>query len=293
MTKRAVVVGINDYSVQGFTNLQGCVRDADAMYHLLVDAFLFDPSQVFLYKDARASSSTILQALNYILSVSEPGDVACFYYAGHGGLHPSNTPGAFYQTIIPHSGRFITDWDLWQAGGQLRPSEVNFTIILDSCHSGGMIDSAEPVGSVRTIALAQTFIASVVSTMNKVVPFGVTVPGLDTLSNNVHQVVEAPLPTVCYTEAANQEFLDAAKSTLLAASRWDEYAGENSSHGYLTQAILDTVNASNFTMAHAALHSALTAKVHAAANHEQHPVLRGQTNRLQEAFLHGWSTSVP
>lgn len=291
MTKRAVVVGINDYSVQGFGNLNGCVRDADAAYHLLIDAFLFDPAQVYLYKDQAASSSTILRALNYILRISEPGDVACLYYAGHGGLHPSGTAGTFYQTIIPASGRFITDWDLWHAADQLQPSAVNFTVILDSCHSGGMVDPTEPTGNVRTIASAQAFIATLTDTMKTVVPFGVTLPDLSTLSNNVHQVQAAPRATVCYTEEANREFVTAAKATLLAASRWDEYAGETPSHGFLTQALLDTVNASNFQITHRELHGELTPKVHEAAGHEQHPVLRGQANRMDGVFLTGFSDS--
>lgn len=293
MTKRAVVIGINDYSVQGFGNLGGCVRDADAMYHLLIDAFLFDPAQVFIYKNAAASYTNIMKGLNYILKASEPGDVACFYYAGHGGLHPTSTAGTFYQTIIPHSGQFITDFELRQAAEQLRPSEVNFTVILDSCHSGGMIDPAAPAGDVRTIALSQQFVSSVVSTMKTVIPFGIALPDLTTMSNNVHQVVAAPPATVCYTEAANREFVASAKATLLAASRWDEYAGETSDHGYLTKAILDTVNASNFQVTHQAFHSALTTKVTTLANSRQHPVLRGQTNRMGEKFLNGWTTSVP
>ena len=289
MTKRAVVVGINDYSAQGFSNLSGCVHDADAAYHLLIDAFLFDPAQVFLYTDAKATSSNILRALNYVLRISEPGDVACFYYAGHGGLHPASQPSTFYQTIIPHSGRFITDWDLWRAADQLKPSEVNFTVILDSCHSGGMIDPQAPTGNVRTIANAQEFVNTVVSTMQTVVPFGIALPDLATLSNNVHVAVPAPLATVCYTEAANREFLPQAKATLLAASRWDEYAGESPIHGFLTQAILTTVNTSNFAISHRELHSTLTPLVHTAAGHEQHPVLRGQENRMDGIFLRGFN----
>ncbi|HSX68692.1 caspase family protein [Nocardioides sp.] len=293
MTKRAVVIGINDYSVQGFSNLAGCVRDADAMYHLLIDAFLFDPAQVFIYKNQQASYANIVKALNYILKASEPGDVACLYYAGHGGLHPTSTAGTYYQTIIPASGQFITDFELRQAADQLRPSEVNFTVILDSCHSGGMIDPATPVGDVRTIALAQQFVATAAATMKTVVPFGIAVPDIATMSNNIHQVAPAPPATVCYTEEANREFVPGAKATLLAASRWDEYAGESSDHGFLTKAILETVNASNYSATHQAFHSALTTKVHNLANHEQHPVLRGQQNRMNESFLHGWTTSVP
>lgn len=291
MTKRAVVVGINDYSVQGFGNLGGCVRDASSMYHTLIDAFGFDAGQVYCYLDRQASSSRILQALNWILRCSEPGDVACLYYAGHGGLHPSSTAGAFYQTIIPHSGRFITDWDLWQAAAQLQPSVANFTVILDSCHSGGMVDPTEATQDVRTIVNGQAFLASLTATMNTVIPFGVTAPDLATWSNNVHQVQEAPRATVCYTETANREFTTSAKATLLAASRWDEYAGETSNHGFLTDAILQTVNSSNFTISHQDLHAALTPIVHEAAGHEQHPVLRGQANRMDGIFLEGFSDS--
>lgn len=291
MTKRAVVIGINDYSVQGFDPLHGCVRDAQAMYHVLVDAFGFDPAQVYLYTDRLASSSTILRGLNYIVSSSEPGDVACLYYAGHGGLHPAREPGVFYQTLIPHSGRFITDWDLWQAAAQLEPSRVNFTVILDCCHSGGMIDSSEPVGSVRTIALGQEFLQRLVATMQTVIPVGVSASDWSTWSNNVHHVAQAPPATVCYTEAANREFSAQAKATLLAAARWDEYAGESNDHGFLTKAILQVVNASNFTVTHSEFHSRLTSIVHELANHEQHPVLRGQANRMNDAFLRGFQDS--
>lgn len=291
MTKRAVVVGINDYSVQGFNNLNGCIRDADSMYYLLIDAFLFDPSQVYLYKDADASASNILRAINYILSISEPGDVACFYYAGHGGLYPVDPAGTYYQTIIPHSGRYITDWDLAQAADSLQPGNVNFTVILDSCHSGGMIEPAD-LTNVRTINLAADFITAITATMNSVIPFGIALPDLTPMANNVTQAVAAPPATVCYTEAANREFLESAKATVLAASRWDEYAGENADHGFLTSAMLDTVNASNFTISHKELHHTLTTKVHDAAGHEQHPVLRGQANRMDETFLQGWSNSL-
>ena len=291
MTKRAVVIGINDYSVQGFGNLNGCVRDAQSVYHMLIDAFGFEASQVFCYTDRQASSSNILRALNYILRAGEPGDVACLYYAGHGGLHPTSTAGAFYQTIIPHSGRFITDWDLAQAAAQLQPSYVNFTVILDSCHSGGMVDFTAPTTDVRTIVNAQAFLETLTSTMKTVIPFGLAAADLATWSNNVHQVQAAPPATVCYTEAANREFTDQAKATLLAACRWDEYAGENPSHGFLTDAMLRVVNSSNFTISHNEFHSQLTPLVHNAAGHEQHPVLRGQANRMDGVFLQGFSDS--
>ncbi|WP_127588329.1 caspase family protein [Paenibacillus koleovorans] len=289
MTKRAVVVGVNDYSVQGFTNLRGCVRDAQAMYHLLVDAFLFDPSQVWLYTDNRATSSNIRQAIRYMLSISEPGDVACLYYAGHGGLHPvAGGGGASYQTIIPYSGTFITDWDLAMAAEALEPSRVNFTIILDSCHSGGMHEETEHPGAIRSIRYATEFIQSLIATLKKVIPFGVTVPGPQAYSNNVTQVAQAGNGLLSMSEDPNQLFVQLAKSTLFAACRWNEYAGETPDHGYFTQAFLDLVNQSNFTVTHRAFHQQLVDKVHQLAGPNQSPQLRGQQNRMDEDFLLGW-----
>lgn len=287
MTKRAVVVGINNYSVQGFDNLRGCVRDAQAMYHLLVDAFLFDPSQVWLYTDSTATSSNIRQAIRYMLSISEPGDVACFYYAGHGGLHPISG-GASYQTIIPYSGPFITDWDLAAAAESLQPSVVNFTIILDSCHSGGMHEETEHPAAIRSIRYANEFIQSLISTLQKVIPFGTTVPTPQAYNNNVSQVSQASSGLLTMSEDQNQLFIPLAKSTLFAACRWNEYAGETPSHGYFTQAFLDLVNQSNFLIDHRTFHQRLVDRVHQLGGPSQTPQIRGQQNRMEEDFLMGW-----
>lgn len=287
MTKRAVVVGINDYSVQGFGNLNGCVRDAQAVYHLLVDAFLFDPSQIWLYTDSKATSSNIHQAIRYMLSISEPGDVACLYYAGHGGLHPIGG-GAYYQTIIPYSGPFITDWDLEAAAAALMPSVVNFTVILDSCHSGGMHQESDNAAAIRSIRYAGEFIQNVIASLQKMIPFGVTVPDPQAYGKNVSNVKEKADGLLAMDEDPNQLFIPLAKSTLIAACRWDEYAGETPSHGYFTQALLDLVNQSNFLIDHRKLHQQLVDRVHQLAGGSQTPQIRGQQNRMEEDFLLGW-----
>lgn len=288
MVKRAVVVGVNDYSVQGFNNLGGCVSDAQSMYHLLIDAFLFDPNQVWLYTDKKATSENIRRCINYILQIGEPGDVACFYYAGHGGLHPAGTD-TYYQTIIPYSGRFITDWDLFMAAEQLQQSVVNFTVILDSCHSGGMHEESESQTAVRGIRFANDMVQRIVQAMKNLMPFGVTAPVDQAYRGNVSNVRATPTGAgVLADEDPNKLFTTLAKSTLLAACRWDQTAGENASHGYFTQAILDTVNASNFTIDHNALHKKLLDRTNTLSSNSQTVQLRGQANRMGEDFLLGW-----
>jgi hypothetical protein len=226
-----------------------------------------------------------------MLSISEPGDTACFYYAGHGGLHPLSD-NTYYQTIIPYSGRFITDWDLWAVAEQLPQSTINFTVILDSCHSGGMHEESEHPAPVRTIRLAREMIERLTQFMKNLVPFGVTVPNAEVYRNNVRNVRPAADAGVCYEEDPNQQFIPQAKSTLLTACRWDEFAGETSNHGYFTQAILDTVNQSNFLMGHRKFHQQLLDRTQQLSSNSQTPQLRGQTNRMEEDFLQGWRASL-
>lgn len=290
MAKRAVVVGINDYSVQGFTDLGGCINDANAAYHMLVDAFGFDPSQTWLYTDKTATSANIRRALTYMLQISEPGDVACLYYAGHGGLHPLSD-SIYYQTIIPYSGRFISDFDLYQAAEALRPSEVNFTVILDSCHSGGMHEESEHPVAARAISLASDLVQRIVQGMQVIIPFGMTVSDPNVFDRNVRNVRAAGAHGIVCEEDTGQQFVSQAKSTLLAACAWNQFAGEGNGHGYFTKAMLESVDQCNFETDHLLFQEKLFKRTRELSGDCQTVQIRGQENRMSENFLAGWTDS--
>jgi hypothetical protein len=296
MTKRAVIVGVNDYSVQGANNLRFCVADAAAMYHLLRDAFLFDPQDMFYLVDANATSVRIRQALRYVLTQSQPGDVVCFYYSGHGGRrpHPSN-PGQMYETIIPYSGQHISDHEIFTAADSLEHSVVNFTIILYSCHSGGMHDESERARRVRSPAFSQELISQLAQ-CRSLYPCGICLPPTSrgALAGNVVSA-QARNAGVVVEENASSRLVQQAKSTLIAASTAAETAQEHETigHGLLTKAFLDLVNQSNFLIEHRSLIDELSSRVAALmARHfpgeTQSPQLRGQENRMAEDFLLAW-----
>jgi hypothetical protein len=296
MTKRAVIAGIDDYTIQfpdGKSNLAGCVADATSMYYLLTNSFGFDPSQTWYYANADASRDSILQAVRYITSVSEPGDTACFCYAGHGTRirsDPAN-PAApkYYEAIIPSSGDWITDWEMYSIASDLQQSAVNFTVILDSCHSGGFHEAA-PDMRIRTIDYTQELITAMVQFMQTIIPVGVCLPPDATgMDNNVSNVKGEGNGVVCSVDD-NKSLVPLSKSTVIAACRYDELDIETNGHGALTQGFLDIVNASNFQITYTDLIDQLRTSVQGRGL-TQTPTLLGQENRMNEGFLAGWTTS--
>jgi hypothetical protein len=311
MTKRAVVVGVNNYATQfpnakKDPNLRWCVNDANAFYHLLIEGFGFDPRHTWCYTDARATRSNILSALSYTLSASEPGDVVCFYFSGHGTRRPA-LPGrpdcdTWYEAIIPFSGDFIADSTLLTLADTLNPSQVNFTVVLDSCHSGGMGDRADPA-LCRTVDLPDALLQGMVRSLRTLIPVGVCLPtGSGALDGNVGNVRAGQGGQVDLDENPDRTLVRQARSTLVAGCRFDQLSWEHSDygHGLLTQSFLDLVNQSNFTIDHTELLTRLAADIEKKLAAKvrpnrpgvaQVPQLRGQMNRMEEAFLTGWTDS--
>lgn len=301
MTKRAVVVGIDDYSVQGITSLSVCTRDAKAFYHLLVDAFDFEPANILTYLDQAASSTAILQALRYCVTQSQPGDVICFYYSGHGSRlpHPRQV-GRAYETIIPASGRWISDHELFLIADGLQPSHVNFTCVFDSCHSGGMSLEAE----VKSPAMEQTLVDLIVQTTHTLIPCGSLLSPEERFvcDNNVSNLrLEAG--RIDLDPAPNFATVKQAKTTLISGCAPDQYSYEAPAasavkNSLMTKAIMDLVNQSSFSIDHRTLVDAigtgvagLVSTLMPGSGIVQTPQLIGQDNRMGQDFLAGFTDS--
>ncbi|XWS75413.1 hypothetical protein CRYUN_Cryun01aG0085700 [Craigia yunnanensis] len=129
--------------------LHGCINDVVAMRDVLLQRFGFDSSHVELLTDVPVSGSLILPtganikvALNRMVDKAETGDVLFFHFSGHGTTISSLEPGQPFrqhEAIVPCDLNLITDMDLRQLIRRL-PKGSSFTILSDSCHSGGLID---------------------------------------------------------------------------------------------------------------------------------------------------------
>jgi len=308
MTKRALVVGIDDYTgidATGKSNLHCCVADALSVRDLLPGAFGFDPGDITLLNDKAATRDAVLNALTSLIDASQPGDVALFYYSGHGSMQAEDPANAscerFYESICTATRPFLTDKDLYAVANRLQQSVVNFTVIADSCHSGGLDQEVDAVAKYRSMVLGSDLTATITQYMNTWVPIGIAVPTSDSCSNNVQKIQVTEGGHLMCEEDPSQIFIAEAKMTLLSACRFWELSYETAGHGLLTKALLDTITSSNFQTTYGDLIRVLQDKVGTAFQEllpvtpgyptSQTPQLRGQANRMGEGFLQAWSAS--
>ena len=145
MTKKALLIGINDYAPvgPGGPDLRGCVNDVRDMANTLsvLGIVPATPGAMRILTDARATRSAILTGFQWLISGAKKGDVLIFYYSGHGSQVADvsgDDPDGRDETICPHdfsTAGMIKDDDFRASLAGL-PAGVNLDIIFDSCHSG-------------------------------------------------------------------------------------------------------------------------------------------------------------
>ncbi|MGV8963284.1 MAG: caspase family protein [Candidatus Saccharimonadaceae bacterium] len=300
MSKYALVVGINDYTLQNSDSLSFCVADANSIYQILIDAMGLERENIILLTDKQATRRNILSSLAYLLSNATLGDTVLFSYSGHGSIFPATDSPEntrFYQSIIPYSGDWIYDFRLYEMAKEagFNPNEVNFTCFMDTCHSGGMHPT---VTSEQAIPRSVPFSIGTAEDIKKVQelwPFGICLPdGVNELFPNVSNAQINNNVLVDLDEDENKNFVASAQATLIAACKYYESALEDPAvgHGLLTKALLDLVNSSNYKITYTNLIEELVKRVSQMSGNIQHPTLRGQQARMGSIFLEGWNTSV-
>ncbi len=188
---RALLVGINLYAPppgrapagRTWQNLDGAVRDAEAMQGLLVARFGFPPARVRLLRDAEATRAAILGGLATLAREAQAGDEVVFFYAGHGS-QVRNTASAeadgLDETLVPADAPSgapdLRDKELRDAFAAIARTGARLTVILDACHSGSALRGVG-VGRLRRVEAAPTAVADA-----SVAPAPETLPGVLVLS---------------------------------------------------------------------------------------------------------------
>jgi hypothetical protein len=132
---QALVIGVNKYpNLRAGSDLNGCVPDAQMMKTEL-EAYNF---QVTMLTDEQATKQGILNAIAELREKVSGSDKVVIYFAGHG-----TTEDGDKANILPHDARDgdpANDINTTTLYGEVEKIPVaSRTLILDSCHSGGMI----------------------------------------------------------------------------------------------------------------------------------------------------------
>jgi pimeloyl-ACP methyl ester carboxylesterase len=141
IVRKAVLIGINRYS-DPRNNLKGCVNDALMMASILTENFQFNKEDIRLLVDERATTSNIRERLVWLTEAAAPGSVLVFHYSGHGSQVRDRSGDELEDGLDEILCPYDLDWDDPFTDDELRdaiknvPSGVNFTLILDCCHSG-------------------------------------------------------------------------------------------------------------------------------------------------------------
>src|SRR5258708_32176221 len=81
--KYAVLLAVNDYyDAPGKKNdhsLKGCINDAEAMKHLLIDRFGFNSSNIHSLYNASATKKNFIDLMSGVLRGCKPVDAVVFY----------------------------------------------------------------------------------------------------------------------------------------------------------------------------------------------------------------------
>lgn len=150
--KLALLVGINKYPD---APLQGCVTDVNLQQQLLIHRFGFNPQDIVMLTDEKATRQGILTAFEeHLIKQAQPNDVVVYHFSGHGSqVRDPDAPDCDFSdclnsTFVPFDSSSASG--LPGAGGSVPDimgrslfllmsalKTENVTVVLDSCHSGG------------------------------------------------------------------------------------------------------------------------------------------------------------
>ena len=162
--KRALLIGINTYRPDDkmalekgsrWQNLSGTLNDVDAMKSILINLYDFKEENISILKESKASRSGILTGLEDLTQKSQPGDIAFFYYSGHGSEVKNSLStrqeGFFDEAIVPadaiNGAKYIRDKELGVIFNKILDKGALLTVVFDCCHSGSLsrgIPSIDP-----------------------------------------------------------------------------------------------------------------------------------------------------
>lgn len=140
MAKRALLIGINRYQIDG-ADLRGCVNDVKDLSAALVEFYGFSKKDITVLTDGAATKKAMEAGIKALVRDSKRGDVAVLHYSGHGSNVPDDNDDEadgrdeiLCPTDLDWKDPLRDDWLRSTFDGL--GDGVSLTVIMDCCHSG-------------------------------------------------------------------------------------------------------------------------------------------------------------
>lgn len=280
--KKALLVGINYSNSQN--PLRGCVNDIIAINSMLVNNMGFnDPKQIRMLTESSATTSNILNRLEWLVSDAKPGDVLYFHYSGHGSrvvdldYDLMEEPDGMDEIICPYDldwrEKIIKDDDLKRIFNKVHPG-VNLTVTLDCCHSGqGLRDMLPPL-EIRDDILGpnrERRISMPIDIENRA--YGLELEVKPRLLQSPH---------IIHIEDQSGLLISGCKSDQTSADAW--FQGTKKYYGALTYFMINTLHKNKFNMNYTNLLSEVSNSLDI-VGFQQQPELNGNSTLFDKQFL--------
>jgi len=82
-TGRALLIGVGKYASPQIPALRGPANDIALAQTMLLEHFSFDPAQITLLQDEKATRQGIFEALNLLRTAAQPDDTVVVWFSGH------------------------------------------------------------------------------------------------------------------------------------------------------------------------------------------------------------------
>lgn len=299
----ALLIGIDYYLPNRlYKSLKGAVRDINLVASYLLKTLKIPSDQIFRLtspnlevalpleiKDPKPTYENIVAQFKSITELAEPGEQVYVYYSGHGGrattIYPDLKGGTdqYDEGIVPMDigagGRYLLDLELATLLKRMTDKGLIVTVIMDSCHSGGVTRGDAAIRSAGETDTAPPKKASLVATDEELIK------NWKTLTGGLDQ-------DIAWVPPANNYLL-------LAACRPHEYAYEyafdgKERHGALTYWLIDTLANSSTGLSFRKLYDRLCVQIQSKFP-QQLPMLVGDGTRAvfgNESLPHHYSVTV-
>lgn len=148
MANKALLAAIDHYP-DPRNNLPSCLADATAFERVLRNTYGF--TEIGVLRDDLATLANVESGLNWLFSGADLNDRLVFFFSGHGY---QVRRGQNLDEVLCLYDEFLFDDILSQRTQSLPPG--TFTMVSDSCHSGGMYKVMFAPGGDDSVEIAQT-----------------------------------------------------------------------------------------------------------------------------------------